>query len=278
MTAEKTGAAKVEAGSVLDGIVAEVRAGLPARQAALPSGELERRARAAREPRDFVAVLRTPGVGLVAEVKRGSPAKGAFAPELDAAEAARTYRDAGAVAISVLTSPHFFASDGDLEAVAGALVLEEKLGSAPPVLRKEFHVDPYQVLEARALGADAYLLIAKALEAGELRPLIEAGRSLGMTAFVEVTDEEELVIALEAGAPAIGINNRDLHTFSEDLGTTERLRPLVPSEIAVVAASGVRSSDDMRRMKAAGVDAVLIGEALSTAADPAATILELLDA
>ena len=153
----------------------------------------------------------------MAEIKRGSPSRGLFAPDLVPADLARIYCEIGAIAVSVLTAPSFFATDNDLcEAVAALR------GSGLPVLRKEFHIDPYQVAEAAALGADAYLLIAKTLDAAELAELVRAGEEYGLTAFVEVTDEAEAEMALEAGAASIGINNRNLHTFEEDLGTTER--------------------------------------------------------
>ena len=263
--------------SVLNDIVAQMRANLPERMAAVPPSVLERRAAARPSPRDFIAALRAPGLGLVAEVKKGSPAKGQFAPGLDSVATARVFRDAGAAAISVLTSPNFFAGDAELESVADALHADEQAGGAhcPPLLRKEFHLDPYQVLEARALGADAYLLIAQILDRETIFNLIEVGAGLGMTAFVEVTDPEEVDMAMEAGAPAIGINNRDLHSFREDLQVTEWLRPLVPLGVPTVAASGVRTPADLTRMRDARVDAVLIGEALCTSADPAATIREL---
>ncbi|MDE2989257.1 MAG: indole-3-glycerol phosphate synthase TrpC [Chloroflexota bacterium] len=257
--------------SVLDRIVNETREAVEARKDTAPLVELERRAHARTERNDFLAALNLPGVGLMAEIKRGSPSKGLFAPDLVPADVARTYCDIGAVAVSVLTAPAFFATDNDLRDAVGALQ-----GSSLTVLRKEFHVDPYQVAEAAALGADAYLLIAKTLDAAQLTELARAGEKYGLTAFVEVTDEAEAEMALEAGATAIGINNRNLHTFAEDLGTTERLRHTIPSSIPVVAASGVRTREDMKRMEACGVNAVLIGEALSTAADPHAKARELL--
>ncbi|MXX81025.1 MAG: indole-3-glycerol phosphate synthase TrpC [Chloroflexi bacterium] len=257
--------------SVLERIVAETREAVEARKAAVPLNELCERAQARTQQRDFVASLMQPGVGLMAEVKRGSPSKGLFAPDLSPADLACIYREIGAVAVSVLTSPAFFATDQDLCEAAEALA-----DSGVPLLRKEFHVDPYQVAEAAALGADAYLLIAKTLDAGELTSLSRAGEEFGLTAFVEVTDEAETEMALAAGAAAIGINNRDLHTFEEDLGTTERLRDLIPPSVPVVAASGVRTREDMKRMEACGVNAVLIGEALSSARDPYAKARELL--
>ncbi len=257
--------------SVLDGIVADTRAAVEQRKMARPIEELRELAVARQSRNDFVEALNRPGVGLMAEIKRGSPSKGLFAPDLVPAELARIYRDIGAIAVSVLTSPAFFATDDDLCAASEALA-----GSGLPLLRKEFHVDAYQVAEAAALGADAYLLIAKTLSVRELMELSRAGEEFGLTAFVEVTDEMETSMALDAGAAAIGINNRNLHTFEEDLGTTERLRHKIPVSVPVVAASGVRTRDDMRRMEACGVNAVLIGEALASAADPHAKARELL--
>ena len=267
------------ADSVLRRITRALASELPARKAAHPLAALKRAAGERPAPRDLRAALTGVCGGLVAEVKRGSPSKGEFAPHLDASAAARLYRDAGAVAISVLTSRYFFASDADLSSVAEALYADERAGgsAAPPLLRKDFHFDPYQVVEARALGADAYLLIAKTLNTEQLRALIGAGAELGMTAFVEVTDEAETVSALQAGAVLLGINNRDLHTFQEDLRTTERLRPLIPDDVQLVAASGVRSAADVVRMRACDVQGVLVGEALSTASDPRAKIRELFD-
>lgn len=257
--------------SVLERIVAETRSSVAERKRQTPIEDLQRVAALRTERNSFIDALNQPGVGLIAEIKRGSPSKGLFAPKLVPADLARTYRDIGAVAISVLTAPAFFATDDDLCAAVAALA-----DSAIPLLRKEFHVAPYQVAEAAALGADAYLLIAKTLGASELRELSCAGDEYGLTAFVEVTDEMETSIALDAGARAIGINNRDLHTFEEDLGTTERLRRFIPDSIPVVAASGVRTRDDMKRMEDCGVNAVLIGEALSSAANPPAKARELL--
>ena len=260
--------------SVLDGIVDGTRELVAERKREIPLPALRERARARMRARpggrSFLEALRRPGVGVIGEIKRGSPSKGEFAPGLDAGALARTYAEIGVAAVSVLTPRRFFASDDDLRDAAAALA-----GSPVPLLRKEFTIDPYQVAEAAALGADAYLAIAKTVGPAELAELAAAGAEWGLEPFVEVTDEAELEAALAAGVRAIGINNRDLHTFREDLGTTERLRRLVPPGVAAVAASGVRTRADMRRMEAAGVDAVLIGEALSTAADPAAKMREL---
>ena len=257
--------------SVLDRIVAETRARVETRRQSVPLAQLHRRAEAWSQRNDFAAALQRPGVGLIAEIKRGSPSKGLFAPDLVPGKLAQTYREIGAVAVSVLTAPSFFASDSDLCEAANAL-----RGGGTPLLRKEFHIDPYQIAEAAALGADAYLLIAKTLDSRELVELAQAGEAFGLTAFVEVTNEAEVSMALDAGAAAIGINNRNLHTFTEDLGTTERLRGLIPASVPVAAASGVRSREDMKRMEDCGVDAVLIGEALASAPDPRAAARELL--
>lgn len=259
-----------QTGSVLERIVADTRARVVERRRSMPMKALAEQARSRPSPRDFAAALRAPGVGVIAEIKRGSPSKGLFAPDIDPAALARTFTRIGAAAVSVLTAPDFFAGDDDLRTASAALA-----GTGTPLLRKEFHIDPYQVVEARAMGADAFLIIAKSSARPEMEQLIAAGREWGITAFVEVTDEAELEAALALGAPAIGINNRDLHTFSEDLGTTERLRRLAPPEVPLVAASGVRSRADMQRMEACGVDAVLIGEALSSASDPGAKLREL---
>ena len=278
-------ASDVDAGpdeSVLNRIIEEMTAELPAIKVARPAASLRDDAKWRPPVRDFSGVLRKRGVGLIAEVKKGSPSKGPFAKDLDHLRTARLFRNVGAAAISVLTSRYFFASNQELADIAESLHDNEQQAglSCPPLLRKEFHFDPYQVLEARALGADAYLLIAKVLDAAQLRDLIAVGAELGMSAFVEVTNEAEVDMALSAADSTrqpivIGINNRDLHTFREDLGTTERLRPLIPSDVLVVAASGVRSFRAMQRMATARVDAVLVGEALTTVDDPSAKVAEL---
>ena len=266
--------------SILDQIVAATEAEVALRRRSTPETFLRDLAEARPQPRDLGGALRRSSGALLAEVKKGSPSKGPFAIDLDHVAIARQFRDGGAVAISVLTAPAFYADNLELDEVATALRADERSGgpACPPLLRKEFHIDRYQVLEARSLGADGYLLIVNTLAKRALRDLIQYGGSLGMTAFVEVTDESEVEAALEAAAAAeivIGINNRDLHTFVEDLSTTERLRPLIPPEIPVVAASGVRTRADLERVRAGHVNAVLIGEALCTAADPAGAIRDL---
>jgi indole-3-glycerol phosphate synthase len=226
--------------------------------------ELWSAARDAPPPRDAVAALRRPGeVGLIAEVKRRSPGAGPIRPGLDPAALARSYRDAGASAISVLTDgPWFGGSLADLEAVRAAVEL--------PVLRKDFTLVPTQVAEARASGADLVLLIVRILDPARLRELLDAARELDLTALVEVHDRGELDRAVEAGARVIGVNNRDLTRFTTDLSTTVELVPRVPSDAVLVSESGIRSPDDVVELGRAGVDAVLVGEAIVSADDPGA--------
>jgi len=195
------------------------------------------------------------GLALIAEVKRRSPSKGDIAPGLDAVAQASAYEAAGADAISVLTEPsRFGGSLDDLRAVAATVNL--------PVLRKDFIVDPFQLWEAEAAGAAAVLLIAAALSDAELKALLDECDACGLDALVEVHDEPELGRALAAGAPLIGINNRNLRTLSVDLSVTEQLAPRVPPGTIVVGESGVTSAADARRLAAAGAHALLVGEAL----------------
>lgn len=226
---------------------------------------LKRRAAEAPDPRELVAALRRPGLGVIAEVKRASPSKGPLRPDLDAPALARLYEEGGCTAISVLTDgPHFGARPDDLPAVRGAVSV--------PVLRKDFLIADYQLWEARAMGADAVLLIVAALDLETLARFIGVAGGLGMTALVEVHTAEEVKVALECGARVVGINNRDLHSFRVDLEVTRRLRPLVPAGVAVVAESGISGPADAAALRELGVDAVLVGEALVTAEDPAAMV------
>ena len=255
---------------ILERIVAATTALTAQRRAELPLAGLARLAAAQPAPRDFLAALRQPGISVIAEIKRASPSKGLLRADLDPAALAAVYAAHGAAAISVLTEPNCFqGSLADLAAARAAVTL--------PLLRKDFIVDPYQVYEARAHGADAFLLIVAALSSPALADLIELGRELGLTALVEVHDEAEVALALAAGAPVVGVNNRNLADFSVDLATTPRLRPLIPPAIPVVGESGIHSAADLARLAAAGVDAVLIGEALVTSADPGARLRELLN-
>jgi indole-3-glycerol phosphate synthase len=256
--------------SVLDEIVEKVRERLESRRERVPLSSLVAQLERAPAPRDLTrALVAEPGVALIAEVKRASPSSGLLDRDLDAAARAGAYEDAGAAAVSVLTEPDFFA--GSLEDLSRA---RERLTRAP-VLRKDFVVDGYQLVEARAAGADAVLLIVRLLEGTQLRRFIGSARSLGLSALVEVRDEREVDVALAAGAIVLGINNRDLASLEVDLATTERVARRVPPEVVLVSESGVRSADDVRRLRAVGVRAVLVGTALSKAPDPAALAREL---
>ncbi len=257
--------------TILDRIVADKRQELAAARAAVPLAEMKSRLAEASPVRDFAAALRGERVRLIAEVKRASPSRGLLRPDIDPVGLARAYAGAGAAGISVLTDEKHFG--GSLEHLRS---VREALPEGPPLLRKDFLFDPYQLYEARCHGADAVLLIAAILDSGLLAELIAVAGSLGMAALVEVHDEPELERALAAGAEVIGINNRDLRTFEVDLATTERLRPLVPAERTVVAESGVFSRADVVRLQALGVHAVLVGEALVTAPDPGEKIRELM--
>lgn len=207
-------------------------------------------------------------MGIIAEIKRRSPSRGDIRPDLRVEETARAYRRGGACAISVLTEPRFFGGSlQDLAEAASAVDL--------PVLRKDFILDRYQLLEARVAGAAAVLLIATALERKDLSALLREAGDLGLECLVEVHDEEDLERALGAGAGMIGINNRDLVTLKVDLLTTARLAPLVPSSIPLVAESGYRSPEDLVGLGEIGVDAVLVGEALSGSEDPERALLSL---
>jgi len=219
--------------------------------------------------RPFAAALAEPGLSVIAEVKRRSPSRGVLAAGLDAVAQARIYDTAGAAAVSVLTEPdHFDGSLDDLAAVRSTVTV--------PVLRKDFLVDPTQMWEARAHGADAALLIVAVLEADGLGRMMAAAADAGLDALVEVHDEAEARIAVASGAALIGVNNRNLSTFVTDLAVAERLAPIVRSGGAVVVAeSGIHGAEDAERMAAAGYDAILVGEALVTAADPAKRLAEL---
>lgn len=223
---------------------------------------------AAYQPKDFIGALRRPHLAVIAEMKQRTPSMGTLADDYRPADLAHAYADGGAAAISVLT--HMAGFGGRVEHVR-----DVRAATALPILRKDFVTDPYEIAEARACGADAVLLIVAALEPARLKDLIAVARSRGVAALVEVHDEAQTEAALAAGAAAIGVNHRDLRTFKVDLGMTERLRRLVPKEVVLVAESGIHDEAGARRMREAGADAILVGEALMRSADPAATIREL---
>jgi len=256
---------------ILDRIVADNRPELEARKRSFPLVELRRVVLEQPPPLDLASALGGDGIKLIAELKKASPSKGVIRSDFNPVEIAQTYASNGASAISVLTeSRHFQGSLNHLKGVRDALAKKR------PLLRKDFIHDPYQVYESRAYGADSLLLIVAILTLEKLEELLGLSHELGMGCLVEVHDEAELEIALRSGAGIIGINNRDLKTFTVDLATTERLRPLVPRDRIVVSESGIRDRRDMEKLREWGVDAVLIGESLVSAPDIAAKMRELL--
>jgi indole-3-glycerol phosphate synthase len=250
---------------LLEAILAATRTRVAARRKALSEATLEEKARAQAPTRGFGAALRQQRLNIIAECKRRSPSKGLLRPAYDPVQIAVSYEQAGAAAISVLTEPTFF--DGDLshlEAVRAAVSL--------PLLRKDFIVDRFQILEARAAGADAILLIVAALSDEALVRLRGDALELGLDALVEVHDERELDRAVAAGADLIGVNNRNLRTLDVDLNASDRLRDRMPNDVVSIAESGLRSREDLDRLFARGYHAFLIGERLMTAADPGAAL------
>ena len=236
-----------------------------------PVAELESRIGTRTPPLNLAGALWGDSLRIIAEAKKASPTRGLLAAAFDPASLAATYADNGAAAISVLTeADHFQGSIRDLEAVSGAAHPR-----GVPVLRKEFIFDPYQVYESRAYGADAILLIVAMLAPEKLVALMELAKRFWLQCLVEVHDEEELKIALDAGAEIVGINNRDLRTFKTDLEVTERLAPLVPGDKIIVSESGISQRQHIQRAGRAGAHAVLVGEALITAKDPGAKLREL---
>lgn len=251
---------------MLDGILEHHRA-----RAAADDRDLERLVRQALRAPDppslLDALLRREGEPLrvIAEVKRRSPSAGSLRDDLDPATLAAEYERGGAAAISVLTDgPHFGGSPDDVTAVRSATAL--------PVLRKDFTVCAHDVADARLMGASGVLLIVAALRRGELRELLEVAAGLGLTALVEVHDEREQAAALDAGALVVGVNQRDLTTFSVDPTLAARLVPGFPSDVILVAESGIATARDAQRCADVGYDAVLVGEAFVTSADPAAAV------
>jgi len=254
---------------ILDRILANKYSEVAQRRISVPIEQLRERALAHTPPREFIGALKQAGrPALIAECKKASPSKGLLRPEYDPVQLARTYAENGAAALSVLTDKKFFqGSLNDLSAARAAAGL--------PALRKDFIVDGYQIYEACAAGADAVLLIVAALQLGQLQELHGQINVLGMTALVEVHDEAELETALKIEPKLIGVNNRNLHDFSVDLQTTARLRKNVPTNIVLVAESGIHTADDVARVRDMGVDAILVGEALVTASDVGAKVREL---
>lgn len=261
--------------TILEQIVAQRREDVATAKAAMPIDDLRAKAASAPPAIDFVARLRQDApVGLIAEIKRASPSKGDIALDIDAAEQAATYARGGAAGISVLTEPTWFKGSLD-DMLAARKAIDGASANRPGVLRKDFVVDEYQVVEARAYGADAVLLIVACLDDPELAALLASVQAEGMEALVEVANADEMARAKAIGARFIGINNRNLHDFTVDMGTTDRLASLAPQGALLAALSGINERTDVERFQQAGAEAVLVGESLMRAPDAAAKIAEL---
>lgn len=254
---------------ILTTIAEHVRGVVERRRREMPLARLRERPLFSAPVRGFVRALSGDRRRIIAEVKKASPSKGLIRAEFDPVAIARSYAAGGASAISVLTEERFFQGRlRDLEDIRAAVGL--------PLLRKDFTIDPYQLFEARAYGADAVLLIAAMLDAKRMRDLRQQATELSLDALVEVHTENELAAAVEAGAQLIGVNNRDLKTFEVDLATAERLAPLVPAGMAAVCESGIDSLEQIRRMERCGIHAFLIGESLMRSPEPGEKLRELL--
>ena len=254
--------------TILDTIVRHKWGEIAAARKSVPERELERRAAAIPPARDFGGALLRPGMRVIAEVKKASPSAGVIRPDFDPVAIARAYERGGADCLSVLTDEHFF--QGHLRYLTAA-----REATRLPVLRKEFVLDRYQLVEARAAGADAVLLIAEILPGDRLKTLFDEATALGLHVLVELHDAEELPRVIDSGATLIGINNRDLRTFHTSLDHTLELLPNVPPGRAVISESGIRTRADLDRLEAAGVKGVLVGESLMRAPDVAAALMAL---
>jgi indole-3-glycerol phosphate synthase len=256
--------------TILDKIVATKRTEVERAKAAVPESELRARLADAPTVGDFFSPLAAGGsIKLIAEVKKASPSAGVIREDFDPVKIARTYEAHGATCISVLTDETYF--HGRIE-----FLTKIRMATGLPVLRKDFILDSYQVVEARAAGADAVLLIAECLDDCNLRKLFNETCELGMIPLVELYEPDNLQRVFDAGATLIGVNNRDLHTFEVDLEHTIQMRDRVPDECVLVGESGIKTNDDVRRLEAAGVDAILVGESLMREADIGAAVDRLL--
>ena len=252
--------------SFLSDLLVSTRARVAEAKAKVTEDALEQRIASLPPARDLEAALAGNHISLIAEIKRATPSQGPLDLDLDAARLARAYEAGGAAAISVLTEPDYF--KGSLEDLQAARVADV------PLLRKDFILDVFQLLEARAAGADSVLLIARVL-GDDLAAFVRASRALSMEPLVEVFEESELETARDAAARVIAVNHRDLETFEVDTRRTAKLAPLIPSDVIVVAASGVSTRAEIDELAAAGARAVLVGQSLVTAPDPAAKLREL---
>lgn len=254
---------------ILDPIIAHKKKEVAAAKSRITVGEMERRARAGPAVRPFAARLEQCGaVSIIAELKKASPSAGLICPDFDALSIAREYEANGAAALSVLTDQKFFQG-------SSSYLSEARAATRLPVLRKDFIIDPYQVSEARAIGADCILLIVRLLSFKELVSLKEQSDALGMDVLVETHNADEIEKALDAGASLMGINNRNLDTLEVDLGVTRALRPLIPDGITVVSESGIRAPEDIRELRDMNVHAALVGESLMRSGNRGALLASL---
>ncbi len=262
----------IETGTYLDTILRNTELELGARKQTTPQDVLIE-CGTDHQPVDMISALREPGTRVISEFKRASPSKGPIAPDATVEQIVTGYLAGGCAAISVLTDERFF--QGSLQDLETVSQMAHANPTPRPVLRKDFVIDSYQIDEARAHGADAVLLIVAALDDATLQSLIDYADQRSLTPLVEVHDEREMERALATSAALIGINNRNLRTFEVDLATTERLAPLVPSNITLVGESGIHTREDVERLEAAGVHAVLVGESLMRQSDQAEAVRRL---
>ncbi len=259
-------------GKILDEIMAYHREQLPKIMREVPLADLRAFASVTPPALDFYAALKQPGVSLIAECKKASPSKGLLVRKYDPVQLAKTYAQAGASAISVLTDGRHF--QGSLEHLRDVKETIANLQSPIPILRKDFIFHPYQVYEARVAGADAVLLITAVLSDTDLRDLLQLTHKLGMNALIEVHTEAELARVLPLEPRIIGVNNRNLQTFEVDFANTARLRALIPDDVVVVGESGLKTAGDVRHMRDIGVDAILVGETLVKSKNLSKTVRE----
>jgi indole-3-glycerol phosphate synthase len=252
------------------GTLGELTDEAAARAATLRSSAAELRARAESTPAapGFAVALRKSQVGIIAEVKRSSPSKGVINQSIDVAQQVRAYESGGASAISILTEPNRFGGSNDD-------LVKARAATRLPLLKKDFHVDPSQIFEAKALGASAALVIVRAVDPSRFRDLLDAGRDVGLEILVEVRDEAELELALIYQAELIGVNNRNLETLEIDPGNAARIIPFIPASAVAIAESGVKTADDVKKLADIGADAVLVGSELSGSADPESAVRAL---
>jgi indole-3-glycerol phosphate synthase len=255
--------------TILDKILAARLRRLESEMEKVGLSEMARRAEARKPAADFEAALNKPGVNIIAEIKKASPSSGIIREDLDPAVQTRAYEKGGAAAVSVLTEQDYF--QGGISILAQA-----RNETNLPILRKDFIIDPYQIVEARAYGADSVLLISAILDARSLGNLLKICREWGIEPLVEVHSKEELDETLAAGAKIIGINNRNLKTFEVTLETTVRLAECVPEDCVIVSESGIKTTQDIAQLRSNGVNAFLIGEELVRANDPAAKLREFI--